>query len=87
MKTPRRPSLLIAAAFFATAALAQAHPGHDGHDLTWDFSAGHLATHPLATLMCSLVLVAGAWGVAQLVSAGSDRLTKAVRRADSTRRD
>jgi hydrogenase/urease accessory protein HupE len=39
--------------------LAQAHPGHEGHELTWDFN--HLAAHPLATIMCFSVLAAGAW--------------------------
>jgi hypothetical protein len=34
-----------------------AHPGHDGeHDVTWDF--GHLAAHPLATVVCFAVIVA-----------------------------
>jgi hypothetical protein len=33
----------------ALPAIARAHPGHDGHELTWDF--GHLAAHPLATLV------------------------------------
>jgi hydrogenase/urease accessory protein HupE len=40
-------------------ALAHAHPGHEGHELTWDFN--HLVAHPLATLMCFAVLAAGAW--------------------------
>jgi hypothetical protein len=36
--------------FLFSAALVQAHPGHDdGHDLTWDFS--HLAHHPFATAL------------------------------------
>ena len=33
-----------------------AHPGHEGHELTWDL--GHLASHPLATLGCVAVVVA-----------------------------
>jgi len=87
MKTPRRRPLFLSAVFFATAALAQAHPGHDGDGLTWDFGAGHLATHPLATLVCSLVLVAGAWGAARLVSAGGEHLAAVVRRRGSDRRN
>ena len=36
--------------FLFSAALVQAHPGHDdGHELTWDFS--HLAHHPFATAL------------------------------------
>jgi len=52
------------AAFLATTALSSAHPGHDGHELTWDF--GHLGAHPAATLICALVIVAAAWGFVQL---------------------
>lgn len=36
---------------FAT--LAYAHPGHDGHELTWEMR--HLAQHPLATIGCAAV--------------------------------
>jgi len=80
MKPSQHPSFLLAASFFATATLVHAHPGHDGHDLTWDFSAGHLVTHPLGTLVCTLVLVAAAWGAARLVNAGGARLAEAARR-------
>ena len=86
MKTSLRPSLAITAGFLVTTAVVQAHPGHDGHDLTWDFSADHLTGHPLATLFCSLILVAVAWGVAWLSNAGSIRLEGAVRREDTDRR-
>lgn len=56
--------------FFATAALAQAHPGHDGHDFTWDF--GHLAAYPDATILCLGVLGAVAWGVWKVFAAAPD---------------
>jgi hypothetical protein len=46
-------------------AVAQAHPGHEGHELTWDYQ--HLAAHPLATLECFAVLALGA-GVACLIA-------------------
>ena len=47
--------------FLATAGLVHAHPGHEGHELTWDLS--HLADHPLATLACfSLMFAAGLGG-------------------------
>lgn len=46
-------------------ALASAHPGHEGGDLTWDYQ--HLVSHPLATLGCFAVLAAGA-GVVSLVA-------------------
>ena len=87
MKPSFRRSLPLAAALFASAGLAQAHPGHDGHELTWDFSAGHLAGHPLATMACALVLVTSAWALARLVGAGGERLSAAVRRRSSDRRD
>lgn len=46
-------------------ALASAHPGHEGHELTWDYQ--HLVAHPLATLGCFAVLAAGA-GVVYLAA-------------------
>jgi len=69
----RRTMKLLAArsaALFSvlSATVAQAHPGHDGHeggDFTWDFS--HLASHPLATLGCALVVSLAIWaGVSHL---------------------
>ena len=86
MKTTLGRSFPLIGIFLATSAWVQAHPGHDdGHDVTWDFSAGHLAAHPFATVIGALVLVAGAWAVARLLSQGSARLVQATRRSD--RRD
>lgn len=45
--------LFPAVAFLSVTSLAQAHPGHDGHELTWDL--GHLAQHPFATMGCAAV--------------------------------
>jgi hypothetical protein len=45
--------------------VARAHPGHDGHELTWDF--GHLAAHPLATLAWLTLFSAAIWGAVKLV--------------------
>ena len=39
--------------------LLQAHPGHDGHEFTWDFS--HLAAYPLATIGCFASVAAIVW--------------------------
>ena len=47
----------VAGLHFAHPALA--HPGHEGHELTWDF--GHLANHPAATLVCVGIILAGVW--------------------------
>lgn len=52
--------LCVVAGFVALPAWALAHPGHDGHELTWDFTGG--ATHPLYGLDHLLALVAvGVW--------------------------
>ena len=57
-------STLIATVSVALPTLAHAHPGHDDHDITWDFS--HLVAHPLATLGCLAVLGGAAWMVWRL---------------------
>lgn len=38
---------------------ANAHPGHDGHELTWDFS--HAMAHPVATGVSLAVVIAAIW--------------------------
>ncbi len=50
--------------FLATAGLAQAHPGHDDHDFTWDLS--HLVANPGATILCFGLVGAAAWGLWKL---------------------
>ncbi len=53
---------LASLGFAFSAAVARAHPGHDGHeggDFTWDFS--HLAAHPLATAACMVVVGFALW--------------------------
>lgn len=55
----------FSAVFVALAGWLHAHPGHEGHDLTWDFA--HLANHPLATFGCLAVLGAGVTLVVQSV--------------------
>ena len=59
MKTSfvRGGALLLSS--IAATPLLQAHPGHDGHELTWDFS--HLAAYPLATMGCFASVAAVAW--------------------------
>lgn len=56
--------LLTLAAVFALPALAHAHPGHDGHELTWDFAGG--AVHPLTGLDHLIAMVAVGLWAAQL---------------------
>ena len=64
------------------APLAQAHPGHEGHELTWDF--GHLAAHPGATILCFTVLGAAAWSIRQVTRPGG-LLRRAVAKCDGAR--
>ena len=45
-------------------ALAQAHPGHDGHELTWDFSGGF--AHPMSGWDHLLAMIAVGLWAAQL---------------------
>jgi urease accessory protein len=59
-----KPSRLLALAAFALPALAHAHPGHDGPDLTWDFASG--AAHPLSGWDHLLAMIAVGLWAAQL---------------------
>jgi urease accessory protein len=63
VKTHFRRLLVVAlAATFMS--LAHAHPGHDGHDLTWDFRSGFL--HPLTGWDHLIAMIAVGWWAAQL---------------------
>jgi len=62
----------------ALPAVAQAHPGHDGHELTWDL--GHLAAYPGATLMWTLAFAAGIWGLSKLAGSSTEAIRVAVSR-------
>jgi hypothetical protein len=65
--------------------VAQAHPGHDGHEgggeFTWDFS--HLAAHPFATAAFVAVVGAVVWLV---VSRSAPRVSAQSLRRSSERR-
>ncbi len=51
---------ILALAAFAAPVLAFAHPGHDGHELTWDFATG--ARHPFSGWDHLLAMIAvGMW--------------------------
>lgn len=55
-----RRILLLLVVFSVFPLLAHAHPGHEGHDLTWDFAAG--LGHPLTGWDHLLAMAAvGAW--------------------------
>ncbi|HYD85230.1 MAG TPA: hypothetical protein VEA63_14290 [Opitutus sp.] len=61
MRNPRTLARIAVLAATFTPVVALAHPGHDDHDFTWEFS--HLAAHPVATLLCVTVLAAIAWTI------------------------
>jgi urease accessory protein len=63
MKTSKALSLLAIVAFVLPS-LALAHPGHDGHELTWDFSGGF--AHPLSGWDHLLAMIAVGLWAAQL---------------------
>jgi urease accessory protein len=61
----RLPRLaILAATAFVFPALVHAHPGHEGHELTWDFGAGF--AHPVSGLDHLLAMVAVGLWAAQL---------------------
>lgn len=64
MKTITRWMGLAVPGFLAAAAVAGAHPGHDGSDFTWDFQTG--LAHPLSGLDHVLAMVAIGWWAYQL---------------------
>ena len=60
---PRR--IFPAALVLAVASPALAHPGHDGHELTWDLSLP--AAHPLVVLAGLLLVSVAVWGAGRMV--------------------
>ena len=76
--------LRFVAVLVALAPLARAHPGHDGHELTWDF--GHLAAHPIATVFCVAVLLAGTWGLSRKPGGWMARRQSFLKSADIPRK-
>ena len=62
--TDMKLSRFFALAAFALPVLAHAHPGHEGHDLTWDFTSG--ASHPLSGWDHLLTMIAVGLWAAQL---------------------
>ena len=69
--------LFPAFAFLSVTSLAWAHPGHDGHELTWDL--GHLAQHPLATIGCAAVAGAVATVLVQTLRRRSEDRAQTLR--------
>ncbi len=67
----------VATAFLLLASAARAHPGHDGHELTWDFS--HLAQHPIATMGCAAVVGAAVAVLVQVLRRRSEPRVQSLR--------
>ncbi len=67
----------VATAFLLLASVARAHPGHDGHELTWDFS--HLAQHPIATMGCAAVVGAAVAVLVQVLRRRSEPRVQSLR--------
>jgi hypothetical protein len=65
MKATVAHRFCLSAAFLASTSLGRAHPGHEGDELTWDFS--HLAAHPAASFGWVAVLIGIVWGTCFLV--------------------
>jgi urease accessory protein len=59
-----KPTRFLILAAFALPVLAHAHPGHDGHELTWDFATG--AAHPFSGWDHLLAMIAVGLWAAQL---------------------
>ena len=83
MKKSRVRGVLGPAGFLGFATVLNAHPGHDGHELTWDFS--HLTAYPVATITCFALLAgAGCAGWLLLRRATTLRI-QSLRRSDARR--
>lgn len=78
----RATFLPLACLAFAT--VASAHPGHDGHEVTWDFE--HLAAHPLATVGCAVVVGVAAWVLVSVLGTRQTRLQSLRKSADKPRK-
>lgn len=83
MKFVPRRLPTAATAFLVLASAARAHPGHEGHELTWDFS--HLAQHPFATIGCAAVAGAVCAGLLQILRRRSELRVQTLRVAQRTR--
>jgi urease accessory protein len=59
-----RRSIQTASLLWALPVLVQAHPGHEGHDVTWDFAGGF--AHPLSGWDHLLAMIAVGLWAAQL---------------------
>lgn len=83
MKSSLTRGLVLATGFMAAAGAVHAHPGHDGHELTWDLS--HLADHPLATICSFAVVIAIGWSGWLLLRRGATQRVQSLRASHASR--
>ena len=67
MTPTRRRRLLFSSILVASGVFAQAHPGHDGHELTWDFRV--VAEHPWPAAFGVLFVAMVVWSTRALARA------------------
>jgi hypothetical protein len=83
MKTSLARLLILATAFLSATGVASAHPGHDGHELTWDLR--HLAQHPIATIGCAAVIGAAITIIIQALRRRTDDRAQSLRASQRSR--
>ena len=83
MKKSRVRDALVPAGFFSLVTVLKAHPGHDGHELTWDFS--HLTAYPVATITCFALLGAVGYAGWLLLRRATTQRIQSLRRSDARR--
>lgn len=83
MKTSRVRAVALSFGLLSCTTWLQAHPGHEGHELTWDVS--HLTAYPVATAT-SFALVAGAgWAGWWLLRRATTLRVQSLRRSQPSR--
>jgi hypothetical protein len=74
---------LLTGCCLTVATLAHAHPGHDGHELTWEMR--HLAQHPFATIGCAAIVGAAVAVAIELVRRRTETRVQSLRGSQPTR--
>jgi hypothetical protein len=69
MSSVLRSTVISALTVAAFPIVAYAHPGHDDHELTWEFT--HLLEHPIATVTCGILLGTLVWSVVHFIQSRS----------------
>lgn len=56
---------LLAVASFLFGSVAQAHPGHDGHELVWEYSGGHVHLNWVIWTTLAVLIISTAYRYAK----------------------